>query len=306
MAAASTTLPVWRTFCVLVPLLVHAAPTVAEGNGSLPCVDGTYEHGGRICCLCGAGQHVKEHCTTSQPYGVCEHCAANTYSSLPNSLDSCEPCTSCSQPNANLEVKRPCSSASDATCRCKKDHYCSSGTETCRICNPCKECPDGIKVACTSNNNTVCNEKVEGVHNIGVILGIVAISVIGLGLLAFYFIRKCWKKRNRDPAQPSSADPEMQPLAAPVVDLQPHLSDIAETIGWRDMHVVALKSRIESAIIESCRLDHPNDSQEQTLRLLQIWVESQGNEASRILIESLQNSNRRAKAEKVIAILSRS
>ncbi|TNN81814.1 Tumor necrosis factor receptor superfamily member 6 [Liparis tanakae] len=213
MAAAPTTLPVWYTFCVLVPLLAHVAPTVAEGNGSLPCVDGTYEHGGRICCLCGAGQYVKEHCTTSQSYGVCELCAPNTYSSLPNSLDSCEPCTSCSQPNG---------------------------------------------------------------------------------------------KRNRSPASESPTDPEMQPLAAPVVDLQPHLSDIAETIGWRDMHVVAMKSRIESAIIESCRLDYPNDSQEQTLRLLHIWVESQGREASRVLIQSLQTSDRRGKAEKVMAILSKS
>ncbi|XP_034408489.1 tumor necrosis factor receptor superfamily member 23 [Cyclopterus lumpus] len=305
MAAASTGFPVWCISCVLVSLLAHVATSAAEGNSSLTCVDGIYEHGGGICCLCGAGQYLKEHCTTSEQYGECELCTRNTYRSLPNSLDSCEPCTSCSQPNANLVVKQACTSAIDAKCQCKKDHYCSSGTETCIICNPCKECPKGIKVACTSNNNTVCNE-IEGKPHIGLIMGIVAILVIGLGLLALFYIRKRYQRRHQIPSVPSAADPEMQHLAAPVVDLQPHLSDIADIIGWRDMQVVALRSRMENATIESCRLDHPHNSQEQTLQLLQIWVESQGNEASRILIQSLQNSSRRGKAEKVKDILSRS
>ncbi|XP_068577198.1 tumor necrosis factor receptor superfamily member 6-like isoform X2 [Cebidichthys violaceus] len=164
MDAASSKFPVWFIAFVLLSLHVY----VAEGrNESNPCVDGTYDHGGRRCCLCNAGQYLKEHCTTDLQYGKCENCAPKMYSSQPNDLDSCEPCTSCSQPNANLEEKEPCTSGSDAKCRCKKDHYCSSGTETCRICNPCRECPEGIKVACSASNNTVCNEKIEGVNNIG-------------------------------------------------------------------------------------------------------------------------------------------
>ncbi|XP_068424369.1 tumor necrosis factor receptor superfamily member 6 isoform X2 [Clinocottus analis] len=206
MAAVSSRLPVWCIFGVLASFLAHVATSSAEGrNDSLPCVDGVYEHDGRTCCLCAAGQYLKAHCTTSKQYGDCKHCAQDTYRSQPNSLESCEPCTSCSQPNANREVKQSCTSASDTKCQCKKDHYCSGGTETCIICNPCKECPEGIKVACTSNNNTVCNEKVEGVHNIGIIIGIVVFVVVLLALLAFFCIRK--RRRARQQIQkPPEAD----------------------------------------------------------------------------------------------------
>lgn len=91
---------------------------------------------------------------------------------------------------------------------------------------------------------------------------------------------------------------------APVVDLESYLPDIAETIGWRDMQDIATRSRIIGTIIESCKLDHPNDSQEQTFRLLQIWVEKQGMQASTNLIQILQNMDRRGKAEKVMDIVS--
>ena len=42
------------------------------------------------------GQHLESHCSVSPEDGTCVYCEENrTYNSDPNSLDSCEPCTSC-------------------------------------------------------------------------------------------------------------------------------------------------------------------------------------------------------------------
>lgn len=87
------------------------------------------------------------------------------------------------------------------------------------------------------------------------------------------------------------------------VDLSPHMPDIAEELGWKDMKAIAMRSNIKSASIEGCRLDYPGNSQEQTLQLLKIWTEQQGMEASRNLIQILQNSGKKGKAEKVALIL---
>lgn len=90
---------------------------------------------------------------------------------------------------------------------------------------------------------------------------------------------------------------------APVVDLQPYLPDIARIIGWNDAKAIATRSGIQNAVIESCLLNHPNDSLEQALELLNIWVEKQGKEASNILVKSLQDLDKRGKAEKIIELL---
>nr|XP_040034416.1 tumor necrosis factor receptor superfamily member 22 isoform X1 [Gasterosteus aculeatus aculeatus] len=301
MAAASSEFP---ALCALLFLCVLLAESSAEGStANSSCVDGTYGYGGRSCCLCSAGHYLKEHCTANLQHGKCEHCPPNTYSIQPNSLRSCELCSSCSQPNANLEVEEACTPARDAKCRCKKDHYCSSdGTEKCRICHPCEECPEGIKVACTANNNTVCGQT-EGVNKTGIIIGLVSIVVIGLLLVGFFMLKRHLGKRNGNMDVTSAPDVEMQPLKAPVVDLQPYLPDIARIIGWNDAKAIATRSGIQNAVIESCLLNHPNDSLEQALELLNIWVEKQGKEASNILVKSLQDLDKRGKAEKIIELL---
>lgn len=88
------------------------------------------------------------------------------------------------------------------------------------------------------------------------------------------------------------------------MDLQRHLPDIADVIGWKDMQEIAMRSSMPSATIDSFRLNHPGDSQEQTLQLLSSWAERQGREAGKKLIEILQNSGKKRKAEKVREILS--
>ncbi|KAK9541451.1 hypothetical protein VZT92_001493 [Zoarces viviparus] len=310
MDAASSKFPAW--FIAFVLLSIHAYVAEGRNESSNPCVDETYRYsdikGGRTCCLCGTGQYVKNHCTTDLQYGECKECDPNTYSSQPNNRKSCEPCTSCSQPNANLEEKEPCTFAVDTKCQCKQDHYCSSGTETCRLCNPCKECPEGVKVACSGHNNTVCNDKIEEENNNGVIIGIVVALIAALVIaLTAYCIRKRYWKRNSNPNRPTNVADEEMPLEAPVVDLQPHhLPAIAKALGWKDMREVARLSDIPEKDIESCQLDHRDDSQEQTVQLLKIWVEKQGRGASKNLIKILEESEKRTTAESVRKILSSS
>ncbi|XP_049456059.1 tumor necrosis factor receptor superfamily member 26 isoform X1 [Epinephelus fuscoguttatus] len=313
MGADSTKFPAWFFTFNVILLCVSASLSSAQlTTGSRTCNDGTYEHNGRICCLCGAGLYLEQHCTMNLQVGICKTCDPGTYNSQPNSQRSCEPCTSCTQPNANLEVDERCTPARDTKCRCKKDHYCSSGPETCRICYPCKECgPKGVKVACTARNDTVCNEKTDGGDNTGMIVGIVgavlAVLVLGLGLAAY-----CWKIRNGRKRQPiteremngNARDVEMQPLAVPVLDLQPHLHKLAEVIGWKDMHYVATQSHITPAVIQSCQLDHIR-SQDQTYQLLEIWVEKQGRNASKKLVEILQKGDKKGAVDRVMEILSR-
>ncbi|KAF1375646.1 hypothetical protein PFLUV_G00222350 [Perca fluviatilis] len=308
IAAESSRCPAWFITLVLLSLLVLAASSSGR-NRSNPCIDGSYDHEGRTCCLCGAGLHLEEHCTANLQIGKCKTCPKETYSSHPNYQESCEPCTSCSQPNANLEVDEPCTPARNARCRCKKNHYCSSNIKPCIICNPCKVCDDGIKVACTANSDTVCNEKNEEDNKVGIIIGIiVSMLVIGLAVgLACLWKRRRDRKRRHPVELTDFNGPEEQSqfLRAPVVDLQPHLPDIAEVIGWRDMEGVAMRSTIPNAAIEACQMNHPGNIQEATLELLKIWVEKNGREASRKLVQILQRSRKRDTAEKVMDILSR-
>ncbi|XP_037639261.1 tumor necrosis factor receptor superfamily member 22 [Sebastes umbrosus] len=312
MASDSSKFPVWFTaFTVLLCLLVSGSSSAADLKNGSQCVDGTYQHEGLTCCLCAAGLHLKSHCTKSQTYGECKTCDSGQYSSHPTKQISCDPCRSCSQISAGLEVDEPCKPDADTKCRCKKGHYCDS-EEICITCAPCEECGDvGIKKACTARTNTVCNDKIEGGLNDGAIAGIlVAVTailfLIGL-VLAFLWKRRRDEKRRREHSLASQPnDVERQPLKelVPVVDLQSHMTDIAEAIGWRDMREVAMRSLIPIPTIESCELNHPGNSQEQTLELLKIWVEKQGREASKNLVQILEDKGKRGKAESVVQILS--
>lgn len=91
----------------------------------------------------------------------------------------------------------------------------------------------------------------------------------------------------------------------PVVDLSPHMYDIAEELGWTDMKQVALHSGIREAVIDSCHMNHPNNCREQTFELLSIWAEKQGRGASKNLVQILQKIGKKAKAERVQEILSK-
>ncbi|XP_070697232.1 tumor necrosis factor receptor superfamily member 6 [Pempheris klunzingeri] len=280
----------------------------AEEAGS-SCEDGTYKHKQRDCCRCGVGQKVVQHCSTSPTDGKCEPCESGKYSSYPNDQDKCQPCTSCSHFAENLEDEESCTPARNAKCRCKKDHYCASSTDICRLCHPCKVCgAEGIKEHCKGDNNTVCNDKIEGGIQIGtgiiIILGIMAVLAVVAAVIIWKRRLFCERPQTKEP-NGIPADVEMQPIKVADVDIQPFLPDIAEQIGWKDMQDIAIRSKIPNTVIDAHKLNNPGDCQEQTLQLLRTWVERQGREASANLVQILQKSGKKSTAEKVAEILSR-
>ncbi|XP_071336506.1 tumor necrosis factor receptor superfamily member 6 isoform X2 [Trachinotus anak] len=244
------------------------------------CQDGHYQHDGKTCCLCAAGQQLVNHCDKKPDDGKCEPC---------------EP--------ANLEEDAPCSAAQDAKCRCKKDHFCSSGKESCLLCQPCKKCrPDDVKVACTSTNDTVCNPKKDGppvATIVGTIVGTLLAVALAVVAVIYWQRRKSNRRGETLPGSSREPDVELQPLT----DFQPHLPDIAEVLGWKDMQDVAMRSGMLQTTIDACKLDHPGDSQEQTLQLLMKWVEKEGMNGSKRLIQILKDSNKLNKVEQVTRIL---
>ncbi|XP_058506777.1 tumor necrosis factor receptor superfamily member 26 [Solea solea] len=272
------------------------------------CPDGTYDYEGRTCCLCGAGLRLESHCSVKPSDGQCELCDPGTYSSDPNSQMFCEPCTSCEHPNANLEVVEPCTSARNTKCGCKKGHYCD--TETCTLCHPCQECgTEGVKVACTGTNNTICNDIAQG-GNDAIIGGVIALIflLILAGLLSFYFCRR--RRRRFSPSQESAAQTngtatEMVLLPVKVSDLHRHLHDVAGILGWKDMNEVAIRTEIPKTVIENCQLNHPGNAGDQTVELLDIFCEKHGRTAASTLIDALQKSGKKDKEEKVTELLRR-
>ncbi|XP_035519231.1 tumor necrosis factor receptor superfamily member 6 [Morone saxatilis] len=292
--------------CLIALVLFFLLTSGAFSPASGQCTDGTYNYKGKDCCRCGAGWHVVKHCNASLQRGECKECDHETYNSDPNGQTSCEPCTSCSHGNDNLEVVEPCTPARDTKCGCKEGHYCNTPEEICRLCQACETCggPENIKEPCTNRTNTVCKEKSEG-GNIsipGIIVGVIIAIVVVVAVVFIWKKRPFSRQRQGQVPNGNTHDVEMQPLYE--VDLQPRLPDIAEALGWKDMKEVAIRSNIPMTVIDSCQLDIPGDSKEQTLKLLLNWVESQGSDAAKNLLEILQRSGKRRKAERVKEILS--
>ncbi|XP_061545963.1 tumor necrosis factor receptor superfamily member 6-like isoform X2 [Phycodurus eques] len=241
------------------------------------CPDGLYHHGTIACCLCAIGQRLEQHCLAGSPDKTeCDQCESGTYNSHPNQDRNCQRCTSCSHTNANLEVETLCTVARDTKCRCKTHHYCiSANDQDCKLCSPCTECGmEGIKVACTATNDTVCNAQLE-------------------------------RRSNRQSSNnPTTFEVEMQSISLPDTDPIRHLPAVAEVLGWTTMANVARRSGMSPIVIDSCELDYPRNSQEQTLQLLRKWVEEQGMDAMKKLIQTLTNIKQNYTAQRVLAVLS--
>uniref|UniRef100_A0A4W5NP31 Tumor necrosis factor receptor superfamily member 6 n=1 Tax=Hucho hucho TaxID=62062 RepID=A0A4W5NP31_9TELE len=270
------------------------------------CQDGTYQHEGMACCLCAAGQHLESHCSVRPEDGTCAYCEEDrTYNNDPNSLDSCEPCTSC-DPKANLEVEDRCTIFKDSVCRCQQGHYCNKGKEHCRACYPCTTCRDeGIKVACSATNNTICHAFKEQGSNLAAVLVLTTVLLVALiVIICLWRNKKYWfgKCLVILPVVGYAKSPEGGIRG---VNLWPHLPDIAKTLGWKDMKQVAEGSGMTHTAIESHQLDFPNDSQEQCSSLLRAWVEKEGmTTASETLVQTLLRMKKKAKAEDIVAIIS--
>ncbi|XP_067466401.1 tumor necrosis factor receptor superfamily member 6 isoform X1 [Thunnus thynnus] len=307
VASDSNMIPVWFIIFALSLVSVLSPtegkePIRSRRQDSNFCIDGTYVHGNRSCCKCGAGQLLIQHCTVNPNDRKCDHCKEGTYTSHPNFQTTCEPCTQCDD-KANLKVDEPCSPDRNTKCRCKEDHYCDK-EEPCTFCFPCKVCGAyGIKVACTATSNTVCN----GGNTLIIILCVIILIIfILIGLI----VLRRWKRRraqqNINQQENGNATlVEMRPLKVPRVDLTPHLPEIAEHLTINDMKAIAMRDGIPQGTIDNCQLDHPNNAQQQTIQLLKIWVEKQGMDASVKLIQNLEDSGKKLIAEKVVDILTR-
>lgn len=87
------------------------------------------------------------------------------------------------------------------------------------------------------------------------------------------------------------------------VDIDPHLPDIAMELGWKNARTLALRSGISVATTESYEMEYRNDAEERTLQLLLKWVEKEGKQASKKLIENLVDMKQKKKAERIRHIL---
>ncbi|XP_041867040.1 tumor necrosis factor receptor superfamily member 6 isoform X2 [Melanotaenia boesemani] len=299
---------IWFSICCafFVLFIVNNESLASSSNSS--CSDGVDPNDG--CCLCPAGQRVKQRCTaTSQT--VCELCERGTYNA-PSSLEKCQPCTSCAHPNANLEEAEACSPGRDTKCRCKKDYFCGSDTEPCKLCHLCTTCgSEGIKQDCNATSDRVCNDE-NTATNVPIvpIVSVVLVSVlvlialiVGVGIWRWKTQRK--KKSIGDQEQQNESAMEMQDLQVPDVDLEPLVPELSEKLGWTVMKDVAISSKISKIAIDNCVRNHQGNSQEQTCELLGIWIEKVGHGGSRELIRILRKLEKKATADKVLDMLMR-
>ncbi|XP_056148280.1 tumor necrosis factor receptor superfamily member 6 [Lampris incognitus] len=290
----------WRSTLLLVLFYLSSnhqpLASTAEGEGNQGiyrssmrrvkrerCQHDFYQHEGKNCCLCAAGEKLSKPCRTTDVDRECLPCElGNTYNSHPNSLPECEPCTSCSHPSANLQVETPCNLTKNTVCGCKPNHYCEGGQKYCKFCLPSQQS-----------------------YGLGIGLAVTFTVLIIVAALGVYLCRKkqnAQRQCNENPEAiegPTTVD--MEPLIN--VDLSPHVIDIAAVLGWKVMRDVALSSGLSNHDVDCHVHNHPNDIQEQTLQLLICWVEKEGMNGSQKLLQKLQMRGNKGTAEKVRNII---
>ncbi|XP_029925760.1 tumor necrosis factor receptor superfamily member 6 isoform X2 [Myripristis murdjan] len=266
------------------------------------CQDGEYQHEGKTCCFCPAGQHLVNHCTENHGQN-CKICEDGKYMSHPNIQTNCDTCTSCSHRSANLEEKEPCTVYRNRVCQCKDGFYCTTpGCVTCRLC---EECGDrGVKVKCKGTVNTICNDQKQGTNPAAIIVPVL-FAVVVAALLVVLYLR--WKKKLCWQEDDASYDVTNKPAEVlellPGVDLFPFLPEIANLMEWTVMRDVAVRSGMPLTAIDVHEENHPRDRREQIFHLLREWVEREGKEASKQLVKTLQDMGKRNTAEAVVAII---
>lgn len=86
------------------------------------------------------------------------------------------------------------------------------------------------------------------------------------------------------------------------MELRPLLPEIAKVLVWKDVQDIAIRFKMQDGVIDSCKRNNPQDSEEQKLELLMKWEEKQGKCASRDLIDFFRRTGERGKLEKISEI----
>ncbi|CAL8368267.1 unnamed protein product [Gadus morhua 'NCC'] len=307
-------------------LIVLSLPRVDSANQFSPagrrirrqinaCQDGNYTVNGKTCCLCAAGQLLTKECKVNPEDRDCEFCEpGRTYNNKPNSETFCEQCTSCTQPNANLEVKEECTTAKDTACRCKQGYFCLS--EPCISCNPCNKCEElGVKNSCTGTKDTVCKERSEvpaAILPVAIIFGIVLAAAVGFAFAFAAWKMKwcCFKTSNVGFEGTDGKYVESSSLALledAYLDKDGNFSklipDIASLVGWGDMRNIAMADGFKKTILDNIQQNNPKQAEEQTISLLTEWEEKHGREAARMLMKALLKNNKNSKAQALQGII---
>lgn len=92
-------------------------------------------------------------------------------------------------------------------------------------------------------------------------------------------------------------------MMSSAVDLRPHLSSIADIIGWKNMKDIAISTNMSQVKIDNVTLNNQNDHREQTLELLTIFYEQHSREAAQKLIEKLRQKGKNQQADSVERLL---
>ncbi|TRY98728.1 hypothetical protein DNTS_034761 [Danionella cerebrum] len=302
---------------LLLPVILSLAVTDGfrrRTRRELSCEHGTYQFAGKQCCLCPKGSRVLWDCTDTAET-KCDLCEDGTYMDHPNNDDKCQPCKICDskglkqcflKPNyngilylptiVNMKINERCSKYSNTVCGCQENYYCDKG-DLCRACYTCNTCKEhGVKTQCTESNNTVCHD--GSADSSSWVIGVVVV-VVGV-VIALVVVFCLWKRKKccfQNIPNPDAKNPQ-EPV--PLIDLNPHLCDVADVLGWKVMKQVALRTGMRNTDIEVHELNHPNDVKEQTYGLVEAWSQTQGlNEAYPNLIKTLRDMNKRRKVDEI-------
>ncbi|XP_056333586.1 tumor necrosis factor receptor superfamily member 6 [Danio aesculapii] len=283
--------------CKFSVFIVFVMPVLTYGwrlRRNTSCEFGTYKHEGKTCCLCPSGFKVSSHCT-NMGETTCELCNDGYYLNNNNNEDKCRPCKIC-ESNAKMKEIQKCSKSSNTVCGCEEGYFCDKDKD-CNVCYPCETCAHGVKEPCTETRNTVCHDDAKDSSvSSGTIVAIVLVPLILTAVAAGIFI---WKKKICCLVH-QSTDKEEPEEALLQIDLNPHLTKIADVLCWKTMKRVARRSGMTTKDIEEQEVNHPKDAREQTFGLLEAWSQRQGlDKAYRALITTLQDIGEKTTADQI-------
>ncbi|XP_016076208.1 PREDICTED: tumor necrosis factor receptor superfamily member 6 [Miniopterus natalensis] len=271
---------------------------------------------GQFCCLpCLPGERKKSDCGVNGDKLVCVSCLEGVeFTDKEHYSYKCRKCGICDGEHG-LEVETNCTRTQNIKCRCKSNFFCD--TPPCEHCNPCTMCKHGIAEDCTATQDTrlpclilkmaYFHVKCPMFQSIGSSNNYLWFLVLGLIPIAFIVWFLAVKRRHRNNNVHCESTPEnteMSPLALADIDLDEHMSSIAEQMTFTQVKEFVRKNGISEAKIDEIKNNYLQDTAEQKIQLLRNWYQCHGKKGACVtLITSLKNANLCALAEKISNIV---